>query len=390
MHTTQAPPDQAEPAFLPAQRSAVSGNAKGALMRKLIVLLFLFLVPAGLSACQPIPSSAPTASAPGEPALLVVATHDSFAVSEPVVHAFEQANNVKVQFLMLGDAGAALNKVILSKDAPLADVFFGVDNTFLSRALEADVFEPYTAAGVDAIAADLRLAPNDELTPIDYGFVNLNADPAWFEAQGAPLPTTLEELAQPAYRGLLVVPNPATSSPGLAFLLATIGYFGEDGYLDFWQALAANDLLVSDGWSEAYFEHFTVGSAGAGDRPLVVSYASSPPADVVYASDGRTEPESISLDLPGSVFRQVEFAGVLRGAKQPQLAQKWIDYMLSVPFQEDIPLQMFVYPVNPEASLAQVFVDFAPLPSDPVTLDPAGIDAGREQWIRAWTETVLR
>ena len=364
-------------------------------MRHWIVALACVAALAGLAACRPAPgvigAQTPSAASPAaEPVTLVVATHDSFAVSEPVVQAFEEANNAKVQFLALGDAGAALNKIILSKDAPLADVFYGVDNTFLSRALNADIFEPYSAVGGDAAAADLRLAPNGELTPIDYGFVTVNADPAWFEEHGIPLPASLEDLVKPEYKGLLVVPNPATSSPGLALLLATVGHFGEDGYLDFWRGLAANDVLITGGWSEAYYDHFTVGSEGKGDRPLVVSYASSPPADVVYATDGRTEPASVSLDLPGGAFRQIEFAGVLKGAKQPELARRWIDYMLSVPFQEDIPLQMFVYPVNSQAKLPQLFTDFAPLPSDPVVIDPAEIDAQREQWVQAWTEAVLR
>ncbi|MFN8464776.1 MAG: thiamine ABC transporter substrate-binding protein [Caldilineaceae bacterium] len=331
-----------------------------------------------------------TDQAGAEAPTLVVATHDSFAVSEDVVKEFEHANHAKLQFLTLGDAGAALNKVILSKDAPLADVFFGVDNTFLSRALKADIFAPYAASGVDAVSPDLRLAPKDELTPIDYGFVNLNADAAWFAAKGIPLPTSLEDLAKPEYKGLLVAPNPATSSPGLAFLLATIGHFGEDGFADFWKELRANDVLITDGWNEAYFEHFTVGSAGKGERPLVVSYSSSPPADVVYATDGRTEPASVNLDLPGGAFRQVEFAGVLREAKQPELARRFVDYMLSTRFQEDIPLQMFVYPATPGAKLPEVFVKFATPPSEPVSLDPAAIEANRERWIQIWTDAVLR
>ncbi len=374
-------------------------------MRRLFLQVIILLPLLLLAGCRSMGTAAPgsatvegnetTPAAAGtdtgtSPTPVVVATHDSFAVSDAVVQEFERANNAKLQFLTLGDAGAALNKVILSKDAPLADVFYGVDNTFLSRALKADIFEPYTAAGVEAVAPDLRLAANDALTPIDFGYVNLNADASWFADKGIALPTSLEDLTKPQYKGLLVAPNPATSSPGLAFLLATIGHFGEDGYVDFWRGLRANDVLITDGWSEAYFEHFTVGSGGKGDRPLVVSYASSPPADVVYATDGRTEPASVNLDLPGGAFRQVEFAGVLRGAKQPELARKFIDYMLSAQFQEDIPLQMFVYPVNPEAKLPDVFTQFAAPPTDPVSLDPATIDANRERWIQAWTDAVLR
>ena len=356
----------------------------------LVLLLSLLMAGCRTVGAPAVGDAATTGQAGEEAATLVVATHDSFAVSEEVVTEFEQANNAKLQFLTLGDAGAALNKVILSKDAPLADVFFGVDNTFLSRALKADIFEPYAASSVDSVAPELRLAANHELTPIDYGFVNLNADAAWFAAKGLALPTSLEDLTKPEYKGLLVTPNPATSSPGLAFLLATIGHFGEDGFVEFWKGLRANDVLVTDGWNEAYFDHFTVGSAGKGDRPLVVSYSSSPPADVIYATDGRTEPASVNLDLPGGAFRQVEFAGVLRGAKQPELAKRFIDYMLSTRFQEDIPLQMFVYPVNPHAKLPEVFTKFAAPPAEPVSVDPAAIDANRERWIQAWTDAVLR
>lgn len=367
-------------------------------MRKQLVMVGLVLL--AVAACRAAQApgadqaAATQASAAGtggeQPVTLVIASHDSFAVSEPVVQQFEQANNVKLQFLTLGDAGAALNKVILSKDAPLADVFFGVDNSFLSRALKAGIFEPYQPAGLDKVAADLELDPSGQLTPVDFGYVNLNVDKAWFDKQGLPLPTSLDDLTKPEYKGLLVMPNPATSSPGLAFLLATIGHYGEQKYLDFWRALRANDLLVTDGWNEAYFDKFTVGSGGKGDRPLVVSYSTSPPADVVYATDGRKQPASANLDLPGGAFRQVEFAGVLKGAKQPELARKFLDFLLSTPFQEDIPLQMFVYPVNPDAKLPQLFTDFAPKPTAPATVDPAAIDANREAWVQAWTEAVLR
>ncbi len=351
-----------------------------------LLLCSLLLV----AACQPVapPANAPTGEA--EPATVVLASHDSFNVSEEVLAQFEESNQIQVQFLQLGDAGEALNKVILSKDAPLADVFFGVDNTFLSRALNADIFEPYASPLLDQIDDELKLDPENRLLPVDYGYVNLNADRAWFEERGIPLPQSLEDLIKPEYANLLVVQNPATSSPGLAFLLTTVAYFGEDGYLDFWQALKENGVLVTDGWSEAYFDHFTVGSGGSGDRPLVVSYSTSPPADVVYATDGRTEPASVNISPPGGTFRQIEFVGVLRGAAHPEEARKLIDFMLDVPFQEDIPLQMFVYPANVNAQLPEVFVRFAEKPAEPAQLDPAAIDANRERWIEAWTNVMLR
>lgn len=341
-----------------------------------------------LAACQPaaqVGEALPASDAPS-PTTLVLASHDSFSISEEVLAAFEAEHNVAVQVLTLGDAGEALNKIILSKDAPLADLFFGVDNTFLSRALAADVFEPHASPLLAQIPDDLELDSEHRLLPVDYGFVNLNADSEWFESAGIPLPQTLEELADPAYKGLLVVQNPATSSPGLAFLMATIEHFGEEGYLDFWAGLKANDVLVTDGWSDAYFSHFTVGSGGEGDRPLVVSYSTSPPADVVYATDGRSAPASVNIFPPGSAFRQVEFVGVLKGAAQPELAQQLIDFMLDVQFQSDIPLQMFVYPANPNAALPDLFVQYGQTPSDPVIFDPAAIEANREQWVQAWVE----
>ncbi|HQY94348.1 thiamine ABC transporter substrate-binding protein [Caldilinea sp.] len=358
------------------------GGGKLSLLAGVVMAVML------LAACQAVTPARP--SAQQAPATLVLATHDSFAIGEEVLAAFEAQHNVQVQVLTLGDAGEALNKIILSKDAPLADLFFGVDNTFLSRALAADVFDPYVSPQLAQIQDELKLDPASRLLPVDYGFVNLNADAAWFEAAAIPLPRTLEDLTDPIYQGLFVAPNPASSSPGLAFLLATIDYFGEDGYLDFWRALKANDVLVTDGWSEAYFEHFTVGSGGAGDRPLVVSYSTSPPADVVYATDERTAPASINLLLPGSAFRQVEFVGVLAGAAQPELAREFIDFMLGEQFQSDIPLQMFVYPANPNVALPDLFTQFAQAPSDPVLFDPAAIEANRERWVQAWADVMTR
>ena len=167
-------------------------------------------------------------------------THDSFSVSEGVVAEFQKQCGCQVQFLKSGDAGLALNKAILSKAAPLADVFFGVDNSFLSRALAADIFEPYASPALAGIPADLKLDPDNRLLPVDFGYVTLNYDKKYFADNGIPLPADLRDLTQPEYNGLLAVENPATSSPGLAFLLTTIAAFGETGsytYLDFWRDL---------------------------------------------------------------------------------------------------------------------------------------------------------
>lgn len=345
-------------------------------MKKQTFLLLAFLLV--LNAC-----------APSGPRTLTVMTHDSFAVSEDLVRQFEAQNNVLVVFLKSGDAGTALNKAILSKDAPLADVLYGVDNTFLSRALEANLFEPYDAPALSSIPAEFKLDPQNRALPVDFGDVCINYDVRWFAEKGLPLPQSLSDLTRPDYNGLLVVQNPATSSTGLAFLAATVAAFGEDGFAAYWDALRANDVKVVDGWETAYYTEFS-GSSGAGPRPLVVSYASSPAAEMIFADPRPAAPPTASLTAPGMCFRQIEFVGILRGTPNRDLAQKWVDFMLATPFQQDVPLQMFVYPVNPAAALPQDFLDYAPVVSQPATLDPALIAANREAWIETWTETVLR
>lgn len=329
------------------------------------------------------------ACAPKGPAELTVMTHDSFAASEEVIQGFEQANNVKVTFLASGDTGAALNKAILSKDAPLADVFYGVDNTFLSRALESDIFEAYVSPALENIPPAFRLDPENRLLPVDYGDVCVNYDKAYFAGNNLAVPTLLEDLLKPEYNGLLVLENPATSSPGLAFLLATVAHFGDPGYLDFWAALRENGLVVVNDWETAYFTNFSA-SSGAGPQPMVVSYGSSPPAEVIFAETKPDDAPTASIIGPDTCFRQIEFVGILKGTEQRALAEKFIDFMLSGQFQEDMPLQMFVFPVNPSATLPEEFVKYAQIPGQPATLDPSLIAANREKWIQAWTKAVLR
>lgn len=316
-----------------------------------------------------------------------VMTHDSFEVSTEVVEAFQREHNAQVTFLKSGDTGTAVNKAILSRGAPLADVFYGVDNTFLSRALEQDIFEPYESPLLAEIPDEFKLDPQFRALPVDYGDVCLNYDKVYFADHDLQPPGNLEDLLKPEYRGLLVVQNPATSSPGLAFLLATIGHFGEDGYLDYWAGLVENDLLVVNDWETAYYSEFT---RSGGTRPIVVSYGSSPPAEVIFAEEPIDEPPTAAIVADESCFRQIEFVGILRGTQNRELAEAWVDFMLSRTFQEDVPLQMFVFPVNKNAQLDDVFVRFMAVPEKTAFVSPEEIAAHREEWIRAWTETVLR
>jgi thiamine transport system substrate-binding protein len=338
-----------------------------------------------LAACGP---AAPPGGTPSSEALLLtVMTHDSFAVSEEVVAQFEADHQASVRFLNAGDTGTALNKAVLSKDNPLGDVFYGVDNTFLSRALDEGIFEPYDSPLLAAIPDEFELDPQRRALPVDYGDVCLNFDKAYFESEGLPPPQVLGDLLKPEYRGLLVVENPATSSPGLAFLLATIGRYGEAGYLDFWRGLVENDVHVVNDWETAYNQEF---SRWGGQYPLVVSYGSSPPFEVLFSEQPIDTPPTAAVVGPQSCFRQIEFVGILQGTPNRDLAEKWVDFMLSPAFQEDIPLQMFVFPVNPNAGLDPVFAAHLAVPDEPAAVDPAAIQENRERWIQEWTAVVLR
>jgi thiamine transport system substrate-binding protein len=359
---------------------------------------------AALAACCPIPDArppidstpkaeSPTSEAPSQPRTLQVMTHDSFAIGDEVIAAFEKEHNARIQILESGDAGVMLSQAILSADNPQADVLYGVDNTFLSRALDADILEPYASPLLDRIPDHLKLDPQNRALPVDYGDVCLNYDKAWFSERDLAPPTNLEDLVQPAYSGLTVVEDAASSSPGLAFMLATIGHFGETGdttWLDYWTDLRENDVLVASDWENAYGEHFTAGYSGEGNRPIVVSYASSPPAVVYYSEEPLEEAPTAAITGDGSCFRQIEFVGILKGIENHALAEKWVDFMLDTTFQEDIPLNMFMFPANEEAALPDVFAKFAVIPERPAKVDYTTIEAKREAWIEAWTEVVLR
>ena len=352
-----------------------------------------FLVMLLLTACTSLaPTPATSLSAETkvpERRILRVMTHDSFAMSEGVLAAFEADNHVKVQFVKSGDLGSALNKAILSKNNPLADVFYGVDNTFLSRALTEGIFEAYSSPILADIPDEFKPDAENRLLPVDYGDVCLNYDKTYFAKNNLQPPVTLDDLLKLESKSLLVVENPATSSPGLAFLLTTIGNYGDPGYLDYWKKLVQNDVLVVDGWETAYNTEFS-GAAGKGGRPIVVSYNSSPAFEVIYAQPLVEQPSTAAIVSPKTCFRQIEFVGILKGNQNRDLAEKWVDFMLSRAFQEDLPLQMFVFPVNPQAKLGEAFTKFLQQPLETAFVDSQDIALKREAWLKAWTEAVLR
>ena len=322
------------------------------------------------------------------PTEVVLVTHDSFVMSKEAKADFERESGLTLRILQSGDAGEAVTKALLTAGNPQGDVLFGVDNNLLSRALDGDLFESYESPGLASVDERHVLDGENRVTPIDHGEVCLNYDKAELAKRGIDPPGSLDDLVRAAYADLLVVENPATSTPGLAFLLATIARYGDgEEWERYWRALRENGVLVVDGWEEAYNVRFS-GSAGKGDRPLVVSYASSPPAEVIFAEPQPGEAPTGVVEA--SCFLQIEFAGILRGARNESGARALVDFLLSTRFQEDVPLSMFVFPVNREATLPAAFEKHAVVPQAPLELAPEEIEANRERWVDEWTRIVLR
>ncbi len=312
---------------------------------------------------------------------ITLATHDSFALSEGTLEAFTAETGITVEQVAVGDAGQLVSQSVLTAGEPTADVLFGIDNSFLCRGLDAGLFTPYVSSGLGTVPDDLQLDPFNRVTPIDFGDVCVNY---WTDALPGTAPETLDDLLDPVNAGQFVTENPETSSPGFAFLLATIARFGEDGWEDYWTSLVDNGLSVTAGWNDAYYGEFT---AGGGERAIVTSYASSPPAEFLFADPPvEAPPTGVLFD---SCFRQIEFAGILAGTEHPDAAAALIDFMLGSTFQEDVPLNMFVYPANSEAELPDAFIDFGPLADDPLIIDPAEIEANRDDWTERWNAIVL-
>ncbi|NJQ05299.1 thiamine ABC transporter substrate-binding protein [Streptomyces lonarensis] len=320
---------------------------------------------------------------------VTLVTHNSFEVSEEVLALFTEQTGHEVRVLRADDGGVMVNQAVLSAGNPQGDVLFGVDNTLLTRALDADVFAPHRAEGLDAVPEEFQLDAGEwRVTPVDHGDICVNYDRAWFDEAGIEPPQDLADLTDADYRDLLVVQNAASSTPGLGFLLGTVAEFGEDGWQDYWRQLSDNGVRVVDGWEQAYYEDFS-GSSGEGDRPLVVSYASSPPAEVLYGPDPDVEEAPTGVST-GTCFRQIEFAGLLEGAENPEGGAALLDFMLSLDFQQDVPLQMFVHPVREDAELPELFTRHGAVVDAPLTLDADAVTENRSDWVDEWTNLVVR
>ncbi|MCL2594031.1 MAG: thiamine ABC transporter substrate-binding protein [Promicromonosporaceae bacterium] len=323
--------------------------------------------------------------ASGHDGTVTLLTHNSWAVSEEVLAAFEAESGFTVRHIPLGNAAELTNQIVLTKDAPLGDVVFGIDNTFASRALDAGALQTFIPTNLSASATGYVL-DEGALIPVTRGDVCINIDTAWFAEHDRAEPQRIADLIRPEFADLTVVLNPATSSPGLAFFLATIDLFGEpaeSGWMHFWIALGDNGVRVAESWSAAYRTEFS-GSGEGGTRPIIVSYSSSPA--FTLTDDGQATTTRALLD---GCFRQVEYAGILTGAGNVEGAQALIEFLVSPTFQADIPGQMWVYPIDDAVELPADWARFGPLADTVYGPSAADIEANRDNWIDQWTQIVL-
>ena len=320
-----------------------------------------------------------------KPEKVTLIAYDSFLTTEGIFDAFTKATGYEVEVVTGGDAGELLAKAAVTTGNPEGDVLWGVDNTLLGRAIESGVFEQYESPGLESISPVAKaLVPDHIATPVDTGDVCLNIDIAWFSERNLQPPTGLADLTRPEYAGLTVVPSALTSSTGLAFMLASIAEFGE-GWEQWWRELIANDALIVDGWTRAYTVEFS-GSSGDGSYPIVVSYGTSPPAEVLCSDPPVDTPATAAIS--SGCFRQIEFAGILAGTDNRDGAEKLIDFLISETFQSDIALNMFVYPVNLNVELPELFEKYAVKPNSPLSLAPEEIADNRDAWLSTWLEIV--
>ena len=355
----------------------------------LLALILLSVIATSCSSSTPSTNSSSNTNvaADGQVTLTLLA-HESFTPTPGIFDAFTAATGIAVDIVLSGDTGQLITKAVLTSGNPEGDVLWGVDNTLLSRALEADVFSAYETPNTTFMDASLLLdIPGHEVTPVDSGDVCINYDIAWFKSRNIAPPLTLDALTNKQYANLLVVPSALSSSPGLAFLMATIAEFGTDGWQPYWKSLRDNGVMVVDGWTQAYNTEFS-GASGKGDRPIVVSYSSSPPAEVIFADPPVDAAPTAVASL--TCFEQIEYAGILRGTKHEAEAKLLIDYLTDLTFQNDLPLTQFVFPVHSGAVLPEAFTKYALRPENPLRLEAGVIATNRTAWLDEWTAIVLK
>lgn len=361
-------------AFENRSASASRSTFRASARKRLAPAAALTALALGLSACSVADQGGGEKNGAGEggkgsKGTVTIMTHDSFALPDELVQKFEDESGYTLKTTAPGDAGAVVNQLLMAKDDPTVDGVYGVENHSTHRLIEEDAVAEFTPEDLPDSAEDEMV--DGRMTPIDQGQVCVNVDPAWFEEHGIEAPTSIDQLTEPEYAKRLVVTSPVSSSPGLAFLAATVEKEGEDGWQDWWRQLLENDAKVAESWSDAYNSDFSAGE-GEGDYPLVLSYSSSP----------AFLPETEVIE--DSCTPQVEYAGVVEGAQNPEGAEAFIEFMLSEDVQTAVPEALYMYPIDESVELPTEWEENAPLVEDPIEPDSQEVAENREQWLKDW------
>jgi thiamine transport system substrate-binding protein len=279
-------------------------------------------------------------------------------MSKALIADFDKTTGYNLKLVKAGDAGSLTNRLILTKTAPIGDAVFGIDNTFAGLATDSQIID-------------------GSLSATDFGDVCFNYDKAWFAQHKFAAPSSISELTLPKYKGLTVLENPNTSSTGLSFLAATVDMFGTSAWESYWKGLKKNSVKVDNGWEAAYYTDFS-GSSGKGAYPIVLSYASSP-ADEVRA-DGQSQTATV-LD---GCFRQTEYAGVLKNAKNSAGARAVVKYLLGAKFQASFPEAMYMYPSVAGTPIPSAWKNFTEV-AEHTYGDKLDLNANRKSWLTKWS-----
>ncbi len=306
---------------------------------------------------------------------LVIYTYSSFAsgIAQKVLPIFEKQNNVKVKLLSFGDAGNVLARLILEKDQPKADVVIGLDQPLLKRAISEGLLIKFVPENISMIKNKELLDMRGYGIPFDYGAIALVYNT---EKINNP-PKSFKELLDERFKRKLVVQDPRTSSTGLSFMLWTVAVFGEDGFLDYWKSLKNNILTITPGWDEAFSMLET------GEADIMVSYAT----DGAYSYHEYGSLKYLPVVMEEGAFVQIEYAAIVKGSKNIELAKKFIEFVLSKEFQSHVPLNQWMYPVV-EIELPKAY-KYAPKIDKVLPFDYSIFEQKGKDWLEKWAEVMI-
>ncbi len=302
---------------------------------------------------------------------LTIYTYDSF-VSEwgpgPIIEKiFEEKHNADVEFVAVDSAATLLNKVILEGDTSKADIVLGLDMNLFDLAEQSELFTTHNINDINNLINLPLKWESNKFVPYNYGYFSF----VYNEANLATPPKSMDELIN-STNARIVIQDPRTSTPGLGLLTWMKALYGDQAG-DEWKKLNKKIISVTKGWTDAYYNFFM-----AGEADMVLSYTTSPAAHIMFEE---------RYDILATTFEEgnyitIEFAGILNNSQNKDLANKFLNFMLSKEFQSVIPSTNIMYPVTNIKDLPEAF-DKLNVPNF-IQMDPKEINKNKEKWIDEW------